>query len=356
MVMPLKNVLVVRTDRLGDVLLTLPVCGLLRSAVPDIRIGMLVRTYAAPLLRDNPLVDNVIEYDDARGVPVPAGSLACALRERGYDAAVVARPTARIAWLLARARIPVRIGTGYRWYAGMFTHRVMEHRSTAERHELEYNVRLLRPLGIDVPDRIVSPSFGVHPSAAATAFVSEVLASYGVRRDDELILVHPATGGSSRDWSPGKFRALAMRLAERPATKVCVTGSAADDRVVRKMLSGVSAPLIPLAGVFTLEQLIALVSRASLFVANSTGPLHLAVALNVPVLGFYPPVKVMSARRWGPYTERAAVLTGRGPDDCSACTRGGLCACLDAISVDEAYAAAVNLLVRRRKEKESIPA
>lgn len=347
--MHFTNVLVVRTDRLGDVLLTLPICGVLRREMPELRIGMLVRCYVAPLLKGNPLIDVVIEYDEEGDGLVPMHTLVDRVAAQKFDAAVVARPTPRIAWLLARARIPVRVGTGFRLYSPLFTHRVMDHRSTAERHELEYNARLLAPLGVKAPDRIPQPVYGVAPSTAAQSFVSCVLRSLGIGPDRDVVVLHPATGGSSRDWPPERFRDLSLMLSCRPNTTVAVSGTPADERVIRKMLVGAGNSAILLAGMFDLDQLAALIKRASLFVANSTGPLHLAAALGTPVIGLYPPVKVMSARRWGPYSSNAIVFTGRGPDDCSRCSRGGPCACMESITVDEVYAAASRILDTRTR-------
>src|SRR5580765_494799 len=101
----MDRILVVRTDRLGDVLLTTPVSTALRQAFPKAKITWLVRSYAAPLLENNPDVDSMII--DRGG---STGELVAQLKKEHFDAAIVAYPRWRIAWALWRAGIPVRIG------------------------------------------------------------------------------------------------------------------------------------------------------------------------------------------------------------------------------------------------------
>lgn len=346
----LRNILVVRTDRLGDVILTLPLCDILRRAIPDVRIAMLSQRYALPLLTRNPLVDEAIAYDTVGGEPVPFGTMVEELKKRAFDAAIVARPTVRIAALLAAAGIPLRVGTGYRWYSFLFTHRMQEHRRTAERHELEYNARLATMLGIAVPEKMSAPQFGITVPATIEKNVGHILASVGVSREKDVVVLHPGSGGSARDWPPERFKELADRLLQHEHVAVVLTGTHRDERVVRKVLEGGSqGELVSLVGSLDLAHLAALLRRAALYVSNSTGPLHLAVAMGTPVIGLFPPVRVMSAHRWGPYAPDATVLTGNGPENCSICRDGAPCACMMSISVERVAEEAHRVLAARHQ-------
>ncbi len=133
--MPLhpERILIVRTDRLGDVVLTLPVLSSLRRCFPRARLSVLLRRYTGAIVTGNPYVDEILWYD-ADGVPVPFTAMLSTLKEKRFDAAVLVRPDPRAAILLFLARIPVRIGTGYRYYSPLMTHRIYEHRSEAKHH------------------------------------------------------------------------------------------------------------------------------------------------------------------------------------------------------------------------------
>jgi len=338
-----RNILVVRTDRLGDVILTLPVCSTLHTAFPGVRVSMLVRTYVRPIIAGNPFVEDAVWVDDEGGVPKDFFSLRKELDEKNFDAAVIVRPTFRISLLVFTARISRRVGTGYRWYSWLFTDRLYEHRKTAERHELEYNLRLLRPLGIEVSSS-VAPDFGIRVPSDVRQEITAILRSFGIEDDEKVVVLHPASGGSAREWPPDRFRELGLRLAEIENVKVVVTGMPSEERTLRRVLESSCPPFVSLVGRLTLPILTGLLERASLFIANSTGPLHLAGALGTPVIGLYPPVRPMSAARWGPYGENGVALSGDGPGDCQRCAKGGRCACMLSIQINQVLDAAVALL------------
>ncbi len=347
------RILVVRTDRLGDVILTLPVCAELHRSHPGISVAMMVRRYVGPIVTGNRLVDEVLWYDDASGNPRPLDEIVSDLRARRFDAAVAVHPTPRIAWMLARAGVPVRVGTGYRLYSPLFTHRVYDHRRSGERHELEYNLRLLTALGI--PSGMVETplDFGISPSAASRTAISRILQSLGVSPGADLVVLHPGSGGSSREWLPERFRELGLNLSRMRNVRVVVTGTPAEERVLLRVVSDARPEIVSLAGMLRMDQLSALLERASLVVANSTGPLHLAVALGTPVIGLYPPIAAMSPRRWGPYGDRTLVIAGEGPVNCRKCAGGGQCGCMLTISVERVTGEAVRLLQQVRSTRGS---
>jgi ADP-heptose:LPS heptosyltransferase len=103
---------------------------------------------------------------------------------------------------------------------------------------------------------------------------------------------------------------------------------------------------VNVAGKLSLRGLAALLQMSSLMIANSTGPLHVGVAVGTPVIGLYPQIPVMGPRRWGPYTDRARVLVPAKPPDCDEC-RGKAavrCGCMESITVESVCDAAADLL------------
>jgi len=119
------------------------------------------------------------------------------LRAGRFGAAIIVHPTARLALLVFLARIPVRVGTGYRTYSFLFNRRVYTHRKTAERHEVEYNLDLLSPLGcVAVAARPLDVPLDIGPGARERA--SAVLESAGVT--GRFVVIHAGSGGSAREW------------------------------------------------------------------------------------------------------------------------------------------------------------
>jgi heptosyltransferase-3 len=337
-----RRFLIVRTDRIGDVILTLPMARVLKRHSPGAHVAMLVHSYTTGLAGADPDVDEVISLEEHSP---SLSSIARALRRSRFDVVFHTHPRPRLALATALAGIPVRVGTGYRWYSFFFNRRVYEHRKDAARHELEYNLNLLRAVGFDGPWGDVRPTLAVDAGQEEKARAA--LAAAGLPRGGKFVILHPGSGGSARDWSPEHFGALATMLAGREGVSVVVTGGKGEDGLVARVLSHCPPAVRPIVGALDILAYAALAKMASLFVANSTGPIHIAAAVGTPVIGLYPQIRPLSAARWGPYTDRKIIFTPRGfPEDCDRCTGrpGEPCPCMDSIKPEDVHAAAVTLL------------
>lgn len=335
-----ENVLVVRTDRIGDVVLTLPMVSVLRASFPDSKISMLLRSYTRELVEGFDGLDHVLTYDES-GEQKGFLAILDELRGRRFELVVVSHPTFRIALLMLLAGIPVRVGTGYRWYSFLFNRRVFEHRRTAERHEAEYNISLLQTIGcgiLEVPQAALAVTAEVKETALGE------MKRMGISPADRLIVLHPGSGGSAREWSPENFGALAKALVKE-GFRIVVTGSPSEQALVDSVVKGSAGTAIPCAGRLSLTELAAFLGFARLFVSNSTGPLHIAAAVGTPVIAFYPPIRECSPRRWGPLTQKKIVFTA----DNTVCPRchGGPCQgndCMDQITVEDVLKSSRTLL------------
>ena len=335
-----RHILIVRTDRIGDVVLSLPMVSALRAWDSALSITFLVRTYTRELVAGEPGITDVLNFDIG-GVPKPFWTLVGELRRARFDAAVVASPTLRTALAVRCAGIRLRVGTGYRWYSFLFNRRVYEHRKTALKHEAEFNVSLLGALGVPVPP---SPRPVLTIPDAAREAASAVRRAKGFAPTDRLVILHPGSGGSARDWSAENFGRLARRLVEAGAA-VLVTGGRGEEPLVTRVCAAAQMPLGTSVGELDLMTLAALLQSASLFVSNSTGPLHIASAVGTPVIAFYPPIIQCSPRRWGPLAEHKIVFEA----DAGRCPRchGTPCQgddCMEQITVEEVTKAARSLL------------
>jgi heptosyltransferase-3 len=345
------RILVVRTDRLGDVILTLPMLALLRSRYPDAYLGMLLSRYTGEIVRNHPHV-NVLLWNDESGQPRPAGDIIREVREQNFDTAFLVHPTARLAWIMARAGIPVRIGTGYRYYSALLTHRVFDHRKDARHHELEYNLRLLSAMDPSIRLEGVKPEFGIVLQPDAVRKVAASMLEKGVASGESFVVIHPGSGGSARNWPVERFGALGQRLAQECGVRIIVTGGRGEEGPVGSVTAAAGERVVSLCGALTLPELAALYARASLVVANSTGPLHLAAVLGTPVVGIYPQLTPMSPARWGPCTEKKRVLVPDASPDCRLCRNGERCTCLESITIDQVYEASCSFLTRTGSDRK----
>ncbi|MBL0177378.1 MAG: glycosyltransferase family 9 protein [Ignavibacteria bacterium] len=317
-----------------------------KRAMPDARVTFVAQEYTAGLVRLSPFVDDVIEIAGRDIGWRETDAFSRGLRGRGMTAALFAYPRPALAFAAWRARIPLRTGTAYRVYSPFFNRKVREHRKEATRHERDYNLSLLSAIGIPVEPR---PLPVLRITDALRGRADEALQRAGVESGRRFIVLHPGSGGSARDWDAQHFSELAGRLARGiPDTAVLVTGSESERGLTERVASTMPGTILQLRESLSLPELAALLSQAALCIANSTGPLHIAAAVQVPVLGLYPFERVCHPVRWGPLGPGAQALTPEAVAGCEACARR---TCpehdtMDRITVDRVYAAATLALSR----------
>ncbi len=335
MIIP-KNLLIIRTDRIGDVVLTLPIAKVIKTHFPQCRITFMVREYTAPILYKHPYVDEVLILKEDNN-KINLSDNIKELRGREFDTCITVSPSFKIAALTVLSGIKNRIGTGYRWYSFLFNNKIFEHRKYGEKHELEHNLRLLSFFGIDDKEEKKNLSFDIHVDEKSSSSVDTVLKAKGIDVAGKLLIIHGGSGGSAIDLPLPKMRELAAMLNELSGTYVLLTGAEKEKELCKELEVGEN--IVNLAGEFSLRELIALISKSEVLIANSTGPIHLAAALDKFTVGFYPKIASCSKERWGPYTEKKAVFT---PElDCHDCTRKQceLLNCMNNIDVAKAFEA-----------------
>lgn len=317
--MNVSRVLVVRTDRMGDVILSTPVLTALKAMSPPSQTAMLVRPYTREIVDHHPDLDRVM-VDDREGRHRGIRGLLTLAREircMRFDAALLLHSTFRLALICLAAGIPRRIGTAYRFYSPLFSQRVRIHRRGSERHECDLNLDLAAAAGVPA----ARAQFRIDIPEPAHCRVRQLLADAGVAAGAPFITLHPGSGGSARDWPAARFAVLGERIATRLKWPVLITGTASEKSLIDG-LADLCPSLIRLDGQLSMIELAALLQRTAVLVANSTGPLHLAVALGTEVIGLYPPMSPMWAKRWGPYRRPDSVITPplkealRAPETC----------------------------------------
>jgi ADP-heptose:LPS heptosyltransferase len=331
---PLKGrrILVLRNDRIGDLVLALPLVRALKDA--GAFVGVLASPYTADLLKSDPGVDAPLSDGPGALESVRAG---------GFDTALVLWAQWSNAWLVRRAGIRERVGPSLRPFSWLFTRRLPLRRGRGWAHESDLNFEFGRALGLAGP--APEPRLHLAPEALRTA--RDWLKQKGPAGRGPLVLLHPGSGGSAQPWPAERFAALGLELKKRHQARLVVTGGPGDASAVEACAAGLGRGAVRCVGL-DLAPFAALLGEAALFAAGSTGPLHLAAAQGTPVLGLYPPLRAMSPLRWGPRGSRRAVLSPAGLGFRIPPAPG--VNYLERISVDEAVAACGFLLEARGSE------
>ncbi len=311
-----KNILIVRTDRIGDVVLSLPLASFIKKNYPNCKITFLVRDYTKALIFNHPHIDNVLILYEQNG-KINLFKNAEFIKKNNFDVSIVVYPTFRIALLLFLSRIKIRIGSGYRWYSFFFNKRIFEHRKYGEQHELEYNLNMLKLLGISENVNKDRVPFNIHISKESEQNVLTLLVNNGYNEDFPTVIIHPGSSGSAIDLPKSKFKDLIKLLAQELRLNIVITGANSEVNICEEL--SINNRTINFAGYLKLDELIALINKSDILIANSTGPIHIAAALGKHVIGFYPKIKACSPTRWGPFTDKKSIFTPT--IDCDNCTR-----------------------------------
>jgi heptosyltransferase-2 len=283
------NVLIVRPDGIGDLVLSLPVATQLRQVMPGVRIGVLANPVAAPILEHHPDVDYVRTVSLQASIPDMMQAFS-----GGIDAVIFLKPFRRLMWAAWRAGIPLRVATGFRWQSVLANRWIYEHRSSFQKHESEYNVEMLKGLRL-TPLPVATPAL----------WLTDVERADGERRWSGAamprVVIHPG-GVSARHWRLAQYRDLAQLLAQR-GYAVALTGSQVErDQFQRETSAGdvLHPGGINLMGRLAVRELMALIGAAHVVVSGATGPAHLAAALSVPTVSLFDPRRNNLPTRWKP--------------------------------------------------------
>ncbi|MBL7942918.1 MAG: glycosyltransferase family 9 protein [Flavobacteriales bacterium] len=285
-----ERIIISRTDSIGDVLLTLPLCGILKQKFPGVRIIFLGRSYTADVIRCCRHVDAFLDWDEIRK-QTPQQQINH-LRACQADTIVHVFPRKEVVWAAKRAGIPSRIATAGRLHTLMkCNHLVFFSRKKSDLHEAQLNTKLLKPLGIGSeysPDELQAFSGFEAPH------IRDVLPP---RNGKFRVLLHPLSQGSAVEWGLERFRSLTVNL-DSERFEIRIGGSSGEAAALSTIKWPPHAQLI--AGQFSLEQYIKLIAECDAIVAASTGPLHIGAMLGLHAVGLFSPKKPIHAGRWSP--------------------------------------------------------
>jgi lipopolysaccharide heptosyltransferase II len=288
------NVLAIRLDSLGDVLMTSPALRALKAGRQGRRLTLLTSPAGAVAGRAIADVDEVLVYEAPwiKATPLRADAAhdretIDALRARRFDGAVVFTvysqnplPAALLAYL---ADIPRRLAFCRENPYQLLTHHADETEPQGGiRHEVRRQLDLVAAIGCSVADERLS----IRVPDAARARVAAMLASLGVdaRR---AVVVHPGASAPSRRYPPESYAEVARRLVLELGRQVVFTGEASEAPLVEEIRTALRAPSHSLAGRLSLEELGALLASVGLLVSNNTGPVHVAAAVGTAVVDLY---------------------------------------------------------------------
>jgi len=305
-----RNILVIQTAFLGDVILTLPLIQELYEAYPDSRITSLTIPSTAEILLHHPAVADSLVYDKRgrdRGI---SGLFRTAhrLRRERFDLALVPHRSFRSALLAVLAGIPRRIGFDSSTGSFLFTDTVPRDGTLPE---TQRNLDLLKAMGVDTgagPPRVYP---GEHHRRQAQAFLDR----HGITPQSDIIGVAPGSVWPTKRWLPEGYASVIGRLREGEGRSVVLFGGAEDRRLCRRIVRMAGEGIPVAAGELSVLSAAALMERCRLVISNDSAAAHLAAAARCPVVAIFGPT--VPEFGFAPYGDDHIVL---GADvDCRPC-------------------------------------
>ena len=311
------NVLVIRNDKLGDFMLAWPAFAMLKASDPSLKLTALVPPYTAELARACPYLDDVI-IDAPKNDKMAFQRVVSEIKARQFDAMISFFSNTHNAKLAWKCRIPYRLAPATKWVQFFYNHRLTQRRSQSAKPEFEYNLDLARAFLCDHKIPVVEPrtpylSFEQSAVDIQRKFLCDQLQ---IDTSKKWIFLHSGSGGSANNLSLTQYAQLIQGVLHHFDAYVILTAGPTESEKAHEL-----AGLVQDLRVVIYDKNKGLVdfahslACADVFIAGSTGPLHLSGALNVPTIGFYPSRRSATPLRWQPINDAHKHLAFCPPND-----------------------------------------
>lgn len=317
---PVRRILVIKPDHLGDVLLLTPALRALRQHMPHAHIALMIGPWSRQVVAHNPDPDALICFPFPGFTRQPKARMrdpylllfktALLLRAGRFDAAVIARDDHWWGALLAAlAGIPSRIGYDVATVRPFLT-TALPHNPA--QHVTMQGLELIAGLiGHPIEERPATrPPLDDNDREWATQRLSECELD-----GTPIVAIHPGTGGESKLWIGHRWTEVANALAKR-GYRVLLTGGPGEQALVDQIAGRTTQPPVTLVGAATVGQLAAIYERCELVVGVDSGPLHLAASVGVPTVTLFGP---SDPQRFGPGSHPRRHIVLRSGLWCSPC-------------------------------------
>jgi len=326
--MSYNKIIISRTDGIGDVVLALPMAGVLKELFPNCKIIFLGRTYTKPIIDCCENIDQFIAWDEI--IKLDEQKAINEFKKLEADVILHVFPRKSIAELAKKARIPLRIGTSSRHYHWNTCNRLIRlSRRRSIFHEAQLNLKILVSLG-------AKKKFGLDEIPRYYGFskvkpLNEKFKNL-IDKNKFNLLIHPCSKGSAREWGIRNYKRF-IEILPKDKFKIFVSGTDEESIMTRTELVDNFPEIVDLTGKQTLDEMISFIAQIDGVLAASTGPLHIAAALGKHAIGLYAPMRPIHPGRWAPLGKKATFLVKE--KYCSKCRNSNRCECIESITAEE---------------------
>lgn len=290
----MRRILIVNVNWLGDVLLSTPFIRAIRKKYPDAFIGCMVVPRCREILEGNPHIDELIEYDESKGHKGIFGKIQfiSKIKSFHFDEAYLLHRSLTRTIIVSLAGIKKRIGYTTRKRKLFLSHKVPF--LPLFTHKVEYFLNIARNIGADIEET----HYDFHILDKDRIFIRNFLATSGLSQEDSFAVIHPGGNWLPKRWPAENFASLSDEIFKIFNIRVVISGGSDDVDLSRFIAKRMTTTPIIAAGILSLKQLGSLLENSKFIVTNDSGPMHIALAVRIPVVALFGPT---SARITGPY-------------------------------------------------------
>ncbi|MGN5138603.1 glycosyltransferase family 9 protein [Aeromonas sp. 164P] len=316
----MKRILVVRNDKIGNFMLVWPSLAMLKGSM-ECHVTALVPAYTAPLARLCPWVDEVIIDPGVRADKDQQRALLARIKAAAFDASICLLSNSRNAMLVWKAHIPYRLAPATKLAQVLYNQRLVQRRSRSQKPESEYNLELIRHFLAAQQVAVVEPKtpFLQFDDETLRQVREQLALKLKLDASRPWLMVHAGSGGSANNLSIEQYARIIIKLNQACPELQCVLTAGPGEE---KMAEQLAAELLAHGGngwIYRssdgLPMFCQVLANAALFMAGSTGPLHIAGALDVPTVGFFPVCRSATPLRWRPLNSEGRHLVFSPPED-----------------------------------------
>ncbi|MFC1885520.1 lipopolysaccharide heptosyltransferase II [Thermodesulfobacteriota bacterium] len=337
----IKRILIRSANWVGDAIMTTPALWSIRQHFQDAEISILAKPWVAPVFYKNPHVDRILSYDAAGrhggwlGIP----RLCRDLRKFRFDLAILFQNAFEAALLAAGAGVPNRVGYTTDGRSLLLTHRVHRGRSYKQQHQIDYYQEILKGIGLICDNR--KPTLVLDEKERQSA--AEILHRHHILETDSVLGINPgAAYGTAKRWPQERYAGLCDKLRKAHETKIVIFGGPGEEALGERIAGTIAGGCVNLCGKTSLREAMALIERCRLFITNDSGLMHVAAALDRPLIAIFGSTDHITT---GPYGSNSRIVRTSMP--CSPCLKPECPEdhqCMKQISIDMVYVAAQEFL------------
>lgn len=331
----IRNLLIRSTNWIGDAVMTTPAIRAIRKRFPNSHVSLLAKPWVMPVFENSEHIDRLLIYDDKGRHKGIFGKfrLARDLKKYHFDAAILLQNAFEAALITFLAKIPLRVGYNTDVRQLLLTHAVSCTDEIKKKHQTDYYLNIIRGIGMKEDNRELYLELNQRDRLRA----EKTLLEQHLSLDDKIVGINPgATYGPAKQWPLDRYAHLADKIQAFTGGRIIIFGGPNDRNLGKKISQKMQHRPIDLSGKTSLGEAMALIERCDLFITNDSGLMHVAAALDVPLIAVFGSTNSITT---GPLSQNSRIV--QVPLECSPCLRPecpkGHLNCMDQISVEMVF-------------------